>query len=491
MDRVLGGALLVFAVAAVLIGWAPAPGVTAWMAQAAFLAGFTALSWQLAQRRGQGARRRRFWEIAGVAGLILTAGAVLRAVQSVGDPAAANAVRTVPTILLTVGSGALLAAMLARPWRLPRARRARLLFDMAIVLVGAAVGVWVVTMAGRSGAERPREVGWAIVGAVTLLVAACALVRMVLTHSAPVRVLAGVTLSLAIALFGVDRVLNAEIVAAPDVRATLVARMVPALVLLAGARFEQLRRPPAAVPPRARRSGARVAFVAVGITQVVLVVELAARGLHIITWGALAGSVVVTALVLVRQYVVLADNERLVRRLDETVAAMARQEERLRYAASHDHLTGLPNRARFDAEATRLGATAEHGRAVLLLDLDEFKTVNDTLGHHAGDDLLKVTAERLRHCVRQADTVARLGGDEFSVLLPDASTQDAVAMAHRILGAVRADVRIHGRTLRPSASIGIAASDTRSFEALLRAADEAMYEAKRRNSGFALAPEAI
>ncbi|MEV0720017.1 GGDEF domain-containing protein [Asanoa sp. NPDC050611] len=483
----LGGALLLFVAAALVVGWGPAPGVTSSAAQAVLLAGFTALSWQLAQRQGQPARRRHFWEVAAVGGLVLAAGAVLRSVEAVGDPANATAIRTVPGILVAAGTGILLASMLARPWRLPRADRAQLWLDVVIVLIGAAVAIWVVTMIGRSEADRPHQALWAIVGAVILSVAAFTLVRMVFTRSAPVRALAGVTLALAVALFGVDRALNAEILHAPDIRAILVARMVPALLLVAGARFDQLRRPPARLRPRARRSGAQLPFVAVIATQAVLIVELAVNGLAIRTWGALAGSVAVTTLVLIRQHVVLADNDRLVARLDDTVEVLAGQEERLRYAASHDHLTGLANRARFDEVAGRHSGTHDGGRAVLLLDLDEFKQVNDTYGHHAGDHLLRVTADRLKGCVRGTDTVARLGGDEFSVLLPHASRADAVETAHRILGALRVHVRIHGRTVRPSASIGIATSGTRPFEALLRDADAAMYEAKRRNSGFHVA----
>ncbi|WP_176985180.1 GGDEF domain-containing protein [Asanoa ishikariensis] len=203
-------------------------------------------------------------------------------------------------------------------------------------------------------------------------------------------------------------------------------------------------------------------------TQILLIVELATRGLTIRTWGALAGSIVVTTLVLIRQYLVVADNERLVRRLDETVAALSRQEEELRYSAAHDHLTGLPNRAYFDDRAKDLGGHVDQGRAVLLLDLDDFKSVNDTMGHQAGDDLLRVTADRLDGCVRPGDTVARMGGDEFSVLLTDATTEDEVAAAHRVLVTLAEPMRIDGRLLRPSASVGIAASGTKSFEALLR-----------------------
>jgi len=129
------------------------------------------------------------------------------------------------------------------------------------------------------------------------------------------------------------------------------------------------------------------------------------------------------------------------------------------------------------------------GRAVLLLDLNDFKLVNDTFGHHAGDDLLKTAATRLRRGVRPGDIVARLGGDEFSVLLADTSMDDALRTARRIVAALATPVGVHGRTLRPTASVGVAASRSKPFEALLRDADEAMYEAKRRHSGIYVHPE--
>jgi diguanylate cyclase (GGDEF)-like protein len=487
VDRILGGALLVFAVAAIMVGVGPDPGITAWVTQAVLEAAFAVLSWQLAQRQDQGPGTRRFWEAAAVAGLIFTAGAVLRTAESASDPGTVAGLATVPTILLTVATGVLLAFMVARPWQSSGRVRRRLWLDMAIVLIGAAVAVWIVTVIGRSDAHRPGQVFWTVAGGVILLASAVALVRLVYTRSAPMRVLAGVTLTLALVLFGVGHALNAELQEVPDIRAVLMVRMVPALLLVAGARFEQLRNP---VPPaRTRHAGAGLPFVAVSATQVLLIVELATTGLSVRTWGALAGTVVVTGLVMIRQHLVFLENRRLVNSLDQTVDALALEEERLRYVASHDHLTGLPNRASFDERAKRLGALDGQGRAVLLLDLNEFKMVNDTYGHHAGDDLLKVIARRLQRCVRPDDLVARLGGDEFSVLLANASAADAVAAAHRIMGDVAERARIAGRTLRPSASIGIAVSRDKPFETLLRDADEAMYEAKRRNSGFHLHPD--
>jgi diguanylate cyclase (GGDEF)-like protein len=324
-----------------------------------------------------------------------------------------------------------------------------------------------------------------------MIVSAFAVVRLLMTREAPFTLATGVTLGVATALYGVEHVLNPQLAAA-DTPGVHVARVVPALILAVAPCIERLRggRTRSVAPPRRVRVTVRLPFVAVAATQLMLVIQLPVEGLTIASWGTVVGSVVLTAVVAARQSVVLAENDRLVRRLDESIAALGRQEERLRHAANHDHLTGLANRAFFDHHAERLGRSdAGRGRAVLLLDLNDFKMVNDTLGHHAGDDLLKVTATRLRRSVRPGDTVARLGGDEFSVLLADASADDAVAAAHRILGALAGRVRIDGRTLRPSASVGIAASATKPFEALLRDADEAMYEAKRRNSGFHLHPD--
>ena len=163
----------------------------------------------------------------------------------------------------------------------------------------------------------------------------------------------------------------------------------------------------------------------------------------------------------------------------KTVGAMVHQ-------ALHDALTGLPNRALFLdrlqhalARASRAGTDV----AVLFLDLDRFKTVNDSLGHAAGDQLLCTVSERIASCMRTADTAARLGGDEFAVLLEDlASTREAVGVAERIIAALDAPVLVAGREVLVSASIGIATGDGGS-EDLLRHADVAMYRAKATGKG--------
>jgi len=166
-------------------------------------------------------------------------------------------------------------------------------------------------------------------------------------------------------------------------------------------------------------------------------------------------------------------------------------EEALRHQALHDALTGLPNRALLHARvAAALGAAPDAPRplALLLLDLDHFKEINDTFGHERGDGLLCEVADRLRHVVRAGDTVARLGGDEFVVLLPGADADGAARVATDIRAALDAPLRVAGQVLRVGASVGIALGPAHGADGttLLRRADVAMYAAKRGRTGHAV-----
>jgi len=176
-------------------------------------------------------------------------------------------------------------------------------------------------------------------------------------------------------------------------------------------------------------------------------------------------------------------------RLETDLRRVIELQEELRHAAMHDPLTELPNRTLFlDRTQHDLHLAGRNGQwpAVLYIDLDGFKPVNDTYGHQAGDLLLKVFGQRLQECVRSADTAARLGGDEFAVLLhgpiDDAGVQTAL---DRIRTELARDVDLGaGRTAKVDASIGVAFSgpDT-DIDGLIRRADLAMYTAKRRGRG--------
>ena len=166
------------------------------------------------------------------------------------------------------------------------------------------------------------------------------------------------------------------------------------------------------------------------------------------------------------------------------VSERRRAEEQIEYQAYHDALTGLPNRLLFRDRLTIALAHAkrqESPLAVMFLDLDRFKYVNDTLGHSLGDELLRAVALRLRSVLREGDTIARMGGDEFTVLFGDLKdANDAAKIAQKLLETVAEPMPIEGHELYITTSIGIALypNDGDSAEALLKNADSAMYRAK-------------
>jgi diguanylate cyclase len=158
----------------------------------------------------------------------------------------------------------------------------------------------------------------------------------------------------------------------------------------------------------------------------------------------------------------------------------------LRRQATTDELTGLPNRRAFYAEAERQLAASGRTQALLLLDLDRFKEVNDSLGHQVGDQLLHKVGVRLRDELRDGDLLARLGGDEFAVLLSDATGAEATELAVKLRIAVAKPTTLEGIALRTDVSIGLAFAPDHGTElsALLRCADIAMYKAKRAREGY-------
>ena len=161
--------------------------------------------------------------------------------------------------------------------------------------------------------------------------------------------------------------------------------------------------------------------------------------------------------------------------------------DRLRHDAEHDSLTGLANRMLFAKEVEEtLGRDDERRSAVLFIDLDDFKTINDSLGHEAGDTLLAEVARRLTNCVDDDDTVARFGGDEFAILIKSTRTRrDVVNVARQILESLGDPIDLGVRVVRASASIGIALENEHinEVEALMRNADVAMYLSKSRGKG--------
>ena len=183
--------------------------------------------------------------------------------------------------------------------------------------------------------------------------------------------------------------------------------------------------------------------------------------------------------------------------IDHQLAAAFEQEEGARKAALHDQLTGLPNRVLFyDRLEHGIAQATRHGWmvAVMFVDLNEFKSINDTHGHQAGDAVLKSMALQLTHTTRHEDTVSRYGGDEFLCLIAPLHEQKHIAMiAAKILAAIQVPCEVSGRDglvkIWVGGSIGISVfpKDGASAAELIRRADDAMYVAKESKSGFAIA----
>jgi diguanylate cyclase (GGDEF)-like protein len=194
---------------------------------------------------------------------------------------------------------------------------------------------------------------------------------------------------------------------------------------------------------------------------------------------------VVVGLVLVRQIITLIEHSQLLERVSAAQVELA-------HRAQHDPLTGLPNRALFGERLDdAMVRHRDEGQpfALLLVDLDDFKSINDSYGHAAGDRLLYAVGERLRSCVRGGDTVARLGGDEFAVVLDGAPDRPG-GVGERILDALRQPFEIDGEMLALGASVGVvepAAGEAGiTADLLLQRADGAMYVGKRRGKGRAV-----
>jgi len=179
--------------------------------------------------------------------------------------------------------------------------------------------------------------------------------------------------------------------------------------------------------------------------------------------------------------------------LEHQLATIREQQEEALQVALHDALTGLPNRVLFNdrlehglVQATRHGWTL----AVMFMDLDNFKTINDSYGHDVGDAVLRIVAERLKENTRGDDTVSRHGGDEFLYLLTDMKNeQDATIIAEKIIKAIQVpcQVSIGELIINPSIGISIFPRDGTTAEVLTKNADTAMYQAKRSKSGYAFA----
>ncbi len=476
---VVNGALLVACLAWTAYGLAEVPAypVLGWLPLPvmALLAGYGC--WRVARTGTLGAPTQRFWLHLSYACALLAVGVSSNAVDALTgqEPSQLISMPTLVSYLATLAT--VLWALLCLPtWKRSRSDWVRFGLDACVILITTGVFVWHFSV--RRLGDWESQTGSVVPVLAIMLVAAVSMVTFVKVAFAGAGQLDRRALRLlgaATATAAVSGGATPFLVPYPHLSASFTSVAAAAFgVHLAAIVQARAGAEPALTAPSRRISV--LPYLAVAATDALLLLisfrEPAETPL-------VASSVVcLTVLVAVRQIVALRDNNRLLNTVDANLRQLREYQHRLSHQATHDPLTGIANRALFEHTVAGLIA-ARTPFHMALLDLDDFKTVNDRLGHGMGDVLITTVSRRLVDHVRPQDTVARLGGDEFVVLLPDAAPDTVTGLLTDLVAAVEEPVDLGGSAVATHASIGVTASraDDRPEE-LLRRADVAMYAAK-------------
>jgi len=483
--------------------------LTGWLLFVPFHLGTAVFAYRIARSADAPRSLRRFWGALSFTATCFLVGDVFQLTAVVPDPAGHYLSTPVQWLTVNVGTVVILVVMLTAPLGLrTAAERARFWLDAATVMAATAGFAAYFTIAPEaislSASHLLRWVQEVVLGPVIFLVGVFVVVKLLYGGAPPFTRSCAALLGAAAAMQGVAVGLEPTVPARAS-QVVAVLNVTANGLLVAGARVQQLqlRSDPTMLSRlRRRRPYSRLPYVAIGATYALLVVVLMRGGLDARAWGVLGAAFISTGLVVVRQLAAFTENARLLTELDGKVHELNQTEEvlraslrerddlaaELRHLAFHDSLTGLPNRALFvDRVENALARARRHGGqvVVLLLDLDDFKPVNDRFGHAYGDELLKQAGERLRQCLRESDTAARLGGDEFAVLLEEPVAEGFVPVAERIVRAVKRPYVLGDEQVAASASVGVAVDRDGAHESgdLLREADVAMYAAKHQGKG--------
>ena len=460
---VAGAVLLAFAMAwfwiglahawsAPLLGWLPPAAI-------ALLGAYSCL--KVARRTSLPAPVRRFWRHIGSANGMLFAGVISNAYDALGHGAPTQKIGAQSSLLYM---GALAIAMWAL-LRLPAGRRsgsewARFGLDAGIVVLVSGVVLWHFSL--RSMSTWSEQTGSVVPILCVFAIASVSIIAFIKVAFAgnggldrdALRLLS-VGMALGTVSGGALPLVNGH----PHLTATLLAVPIAVLGVVLAAHRQLAATPPStpAVLTSTRRFSV-LPYVAIAAMDTLLLTSDGGAPGRLIT----VATVVSTALVVIRQVTVLRENSRLL---------------------TTDTLTDTANRTLFAAKVTGRLATGERFH-VALLDLDDFKEVNDRLGHGTGDALLRAVTRRLNEGLRSADTVARLGGDEFTLLLPGMSNGEVAALLQRLVDHVQRPLLLDGHEMVARVSVGATESvPGDSPEELIRRADVAMYAAKRSGGG--------
>ncbi|MCO8273071.1 bifunctional diguanylate cyclase/phosphodiesterase [Actinoplanes sp. TRM 88003] len=456
--------------------WGWLPGIV--------LMGVTAVAcWQTAGTPGLDRVAVRLWRSIAICAALVGLGTIGDARQSLVDPERVNQQQhDLPTsICYAIAVVIVIWALLRLPLGGNRSTTTRFVLDAITIGVTVSVFGWYFTVRAMNAGDGQRTTVPMMMLAVLGLIVALALVKVAMTGMGGLEPGTLRWFAAAAVLGTVGGGLVPLVVhMPPGVSAAQV--FSPATMLCVALAADRHRRA-AALPPRParRRLFSVVPYAAVAATDALLLWVSGDSG-HVVLVVAVAATAL-TALVAVRQVGALRENGRLLHRVDEQLTQLNDYQQELTHRATHDGLTGLANRALFEQSAQEMLARDEP-LCLAMVDLDDFKTINDRLGHAVGDAFLAAIADRFRTQLRDGDLAARLGGDEFGLLLPGLTSADAAAVLSRLNEAMARPLRAGGHELLARGSIGVIEAWPGATAAeLLRRADVAMYAAKDRGKG--------
>ena len=421
---------------------------------------------------------RKFWGRLGLACVFLIPGSLSAMYDALGGPVLSQHISLRTQLVFGCALAVVLTALLRLPtWQRGRGDWLRFALDTGIVLITAGVLLWHYSLGridfSQSPNATPRAVGVIMVVSVISLVA---FVKVAFAGAGRLDRRALHILSAGVALSAACGAIAPFIVDRPSLSTTLISFPMSHVTAVLAARRQRRR---SDTPPPLRPSSRRFSlmpYLAISLLfAAFLQVELPQGGEEVRM--ALAATAV-TVLVVLRQLTTLRDNARLLDTVDASLTQLRAYQAQLDHQVTHDPLTGIGNRSAYTDEISARLAGGEPF-VVALLDLDDFKVINDRHGHNTGDALLRTISRRLHDRLRPQDTVARLGGDEFTLLLPGLTEAQTDDLMRELLAVVQAPVLDTGLEMAPRISVGVTASrpDDTAGE-LLRRADVAMYAAK-------------
>ncbi|HEX9999183.1 MAG TPA: bifunctional diguanylate cyclase/phosphodiesterase [Actinoplanes sp.] len=457
-----------------VLGWVPTPLMSV-------LAAYTCFD--VARRTDLAAPIRRFWRQLGFAAVLLGVAVVSNAVDALTGPNAPSQYLSTRTIALDVSVLAVaMWALLRLPsWQRTRADWSRFGLDAAIILLTLGSLAWHFSFRqiGLWGTLTGSTAPVLAIIAVTVL-SMVAFVKLAIAGAGELDRRSLQIMSGGVALSAARGSMTPLLAVRPYLSTSFLACAVAALtVQLAAERQGRAPMAAAARPPARRRFS--LPYLATAAMSLMLISAAVPRGGEDLIIAICV--VTLTGLVGFRQVAAMRENNRLLGTVDSNLQQLRDYQDQLAHQVSHDALTEIGNRAMFNAQLTAHLA-ADVPFHVALLDIDDFKVVNDRLGHGMGDALLKAISRRLHERLAPGDTVARLGGDEFTLLLPGRTSAQASELLLELVEEVQVPLMLNGHDMVTRVSIGVTTAQVGDdAEEMLRRADVAMYAAKSAGGG--------